>query len=599
MSSSKRTKNQASAFLLAEEAVQLLFRGGLHHASIYCIGSIPFVLALVAYVGTMIHSGYAHVYHGTGALGLALLFMWMKALQARFGQHLAATLRDESLPPWTLRAFMNTFCRQALLHATFIVVYPISFLTVIPLGFAASMYQNMSVLDDCDTRSTRKLAEEALAQARLWPKQNHLLLWLCSPLMICLGAGIAIGTMPILNSVEDEFVVSLGGVYAFILLAAAVPTAPFSVFTVANVGVSIYFILEMAHVVTGADTLFARNPGALLENDLFISLVCGITYLLLDPVLKAAYAIRCHEGTSLHTGADLRVALRQIKKTAAVLLVLASATLALPAVADAPVADAPGIEAQLTSLDQAINEELSERRYTWRMPREERPDVELPWLMQILQDFGNSIRGWIKAGFDFASDVIEAIWDWFFGDGSRDGNGWDGDDLAGSSRTFSQSFRILTGLLAMVLIVATLYLIWRAYRRREPTSTTLLAAAPTATPDLRDEATTAADLPQDEWTQMARELAGKGEYRLASRALFFSILATLAQQEIIRIARFKSNMDYDVELLRRAASIGNIPQVFSRSALLYETVWYGEHEATLETLEALNACQKELHHGLS
>ena len=594
MSSSKRPKNQASAFLLAEEAVQLLFRSGLHSMSLYCIGSVPFVLGLVAYVGTMLHSGYAHLYHGTGALGLAILFMWMKTLQARFGQHLANTLRDEPPSPWQVRAFMTTFCRQGLLHGTFMVVYPVAFITVIPMGFVASMYQNMSVLDDCNTQSTRKLAEDAFSQARLWPKQNHFLLWLCSPFMICLGAGILIGTMPLLNSVEDEFFVSLGGVYAFLLLAAAIPTSPFAVFTVANVGIGIYFILEMAHVVTGADTLFARNPGALLDNDFFISLVCGITYLLLDPVLKAAYAIRCHEGTSLHTGADLRVALRRISRIAPLLLVLTTTAIALPAAADVPVDSA-----QVAPLEQALDEELAERRYTWRMPRADRPDAELPWLLQLLQDFGESVRGWIKAAFDFASDVIKAIWDWFFGDGSRDGGGLDGSDLSGASRTFSQSFRILAGVLAVVLIVATLYLVWRAYQRRDSTLTAMPVSAPSDLPDIQDEATTAADLPQDEWTQMARELAGKGEFRLASRALFFSILATLAHQEIIRIARFKSNMDYDVELIRRAASIGEVPRVFSRSALLYETVWYGEHEATLETLEALNAYREELHHELS
>lgn len=594
MSRSKHAKNQAPAFLLAEEAVQLVFRSGLHPASLYCIGSVPFVLALIAYVGTMIHSGYAHHYHGMGALGLALLFMWMKTFQARFGQHLTATLRDEVVPPWSPRAFLSTFCRQGMLHATFLLVYPIACLTVIPIAFALSTYQNMSVLDDCAPSSTRKLAEKALSQARLWPKQNYLLLWICSPFMICLGAGILIGTMPLLNSVDDQLFVSLGGMYATLLLIAAIPTAPFAVFTVANVGVSIYFALEMAHVLTGADTLFARNPGALLENDLFISLVCGITYLLLDPVVKAAYAIRCHEGLSLHTGADLRVALGRVSKWAAIVLVLLTAATALPTAADTPSA-----EIQVAPLEQALDEELAERRYTWRMPRAERAEVELPWLLQLLQDFGESVRGWVKAVFDFVSNVIEAIWDWFFGEDEEEGGGLDGTDLSGASRTFSQSFRILAGILAFVLIGATLYLLWQAYRRRDTPLSAAPTDAPADMPNIEDEATTAADLPQDEWTQMARELAGKGEFRLASRALFFSILATLAQKEIIRIARFKSNMDYDNELLRRAASIGNVPQLFSRSAFLYETVWYGEHEATLETLQTLNAYQEELRHGLS
>jgi hypothetical protein len=579
-------KHGASAFLLAEEAVQLILRAGLAPLSVYAIGTVPFVLGLVAYVGAMAHSGIAHIYVGTGALGLALLFMWMKAFQARFAQHLRAELRDTALTPWSVRAFFSSLCRQAFIHASVVIVYPVAFVTVLPMGFAAALYQNTSVLDDGSPQSARALATEALAQARLWPKQNHILLWLCSPLMVCVGTGVVLGTLPILDNLEDQFLVSLGFFYAVILLLAALPVSPFAVITFVNISSALFLVIELFHILTGADSLFSRNPGAVIQNDLFLSVVCGITYMLLDPILKAAYTIRCHEGESLTTGADLRVGIRRIRQAAACVLIVATVAMALPAESETPANDA-----QVAPLNQAIDDELSARRYTWRMPREEQPDVALPWLLQLLVEFGESVRGWMKAAFDFIADAVEAIWDWFFGGGGSDAGG-------GSPSSFNRSIRFLVGILAGALIAVTLYLVWRAYRDRETKALIPINAAEGQAPDLEDEATTAADLPQDEWLQLAQELAGKGDFRLASRALFFSILAILADREVIRIARFKSNMDYDSELTRRASSIGNAPQLFSRSAFLYESVWYGKHEATSGTVESLFTCQEEMRHGL-
>ncbi len=122
-------------------------------------------------------------------------------------------------------------------------------------------------------------------------------------------------------------------------------------------------------------------------------------------------------------------------------------------------------------------------------------------------------------------------------------------------------------------------------------------ALPPPAPDLTDEATTAAELPEDEWFKLARELAAKGDFRLAARALFFSSLAVLAQREFIRIARFKSNMDYANEVKRRATAAADAPDAFSESALIYESVWYGEHVANADTLNQLHACQERLRHA--
>ena len=153
-------------------------------------------------------------------------------------------------------------------------------------------------------------------------------------------------------------------------------------------------------------------------------------------------------------------------------------------------------------------------------------------------------------------------------------------------------------MIGLVLVLVTLYLLWISYRQRQPTPLVAIAPLEARKPDLEDEATTAADLPEDEWFRLAQELANAGDFRLAARALFFSILATLARRDVIRIARFKSNMDYQLELGRRASSLGEAPALFNRLALIYESVWYGEHEANVAVLTQMHAHQERLRHAV-
>lgn len=594
--STKRNREQ-SAYLLAEEALELLVRSGAATLSVYLIGTLPFLLGFIAYWAAMSSSAHAYRYASPGALGLALLFIWMKALHARFAQHLHGRLHDTALPPWTARAFWTAFCRQGAIHATVVLVYPVCFLTVLPMAYCAGWYQNTTVLEDGGPRSMRSLMQEAAGQAKLWPKQNHMLLWLASPLMVILGTAIYLGTFPVLDGlqvdgIDDSLFFALGFIYGGIVLLAMLPLAPFACFVAVNIGTALLFGIELFHMLTGADTLYTRNAEALLGNTTFIALACGLTYAVLDPILKAAYAIRCHRGQSLRTGVDLRVALGRIRRgaTRVTVALIAAACLAhsftwIPAHAQTGGAD------RAAALDQALDKELAAHKYTWRMPREPRPDTELPWLLQALSDLGQSIRDGIKRAFTFLGDLWDGFKKWLRGD-------TDGQSKGNADSHFNPSIRLLVVLLGVALAAVTAVLLLRSYRSRQREPLAPLATPPAKTPDLEDDATTAADLPEDEWFHLAQELAAKGDFRLAARALFFSILATLARQEVIRIARFKSNMDYRREVSRKANALGEDPAVFSRSAFVYEAVWYGNHEATAETLNQMRAYQERLRHAV-
>jgi hypothetical protein len=76
----------------------------------------------------------------------------------------------------------------------------------------------------------------------------------------------------------------------------------------------------------------------------------------------------------------------------------------------------------------------------------------------------------------------------------------------------------------------------------------------------------------------------RGEARLALRALYLAGLAHLAHRELIRLARHKSNWDYDRELRRRARGNEGLLTAFDANLMAFEASWYGDHVVTSDTL---------------
>jgi hypothetical protein len=127
---------------------------------------------------------------------------------------------------------------------------------------------------------------------------------------------------------------------------------------------------------------------------------------------------------------------------------------------------------------------------------------------------------------------------------------------------------------AVGIIVWVAVLMWRQSRRL---GMPVLAgrAVAAAAPDLRDENLEAAQLPPDSWLALAREQAARGEWRLAWRALYLATLARLAAEGLLSLAKFKTNLDYERELRRRALSRAEIVAHFASRRRQFEGVWYG------------------------
>ena len=77
---------------------------------------------------------------------------------------------------------------------------------------------------------------------------------------------------------------------------------------------------------------------------------------------------------------------------------------------------------------------------------------------------------------------------------------------------------------------------------------------------------------------MANELLQRGEFRPALRAFYLSSLAHLAARNLVSLAKFKSNHDYERELRRRGHSFPELLNLFADNVSVFERIWYGLHE---------------------
>ena len=549
MKASKRTEEAKAPFELIEEAFHLLRLAPASTLAAYYLGSLPFVLALLFFWSDMSRSAFAGQRLATGALVLSLLFFWMKTWQAIFAQELLARLSGEASRPWKYSHLLRAGVVQAIVQPSGLFLVPLAFLILVPFGWIYAFYQNVSALGNGEDRGLRQVLQRSWRQARLWPLQNHYLL----------------------------FLLKFFGIFVFLNLITAVLAIP-------------YLLSKFLAI----DTAFSQSLSAALNTTFFAS-IFGLTYLCLDPILKTIYVLRCFYGESLQTGRDLKAEIKNVQSQQKLPALLASILLlglTLPAEcfgqaqdsASSETADPaqtsraamrpphPGISAP--ALDRSIEETLRKREFTWRMPREK--------LRQVEESKKGVIATLLESVLDSLSDVLKTVAGWI-----EDFFRWLSKYLRPRSNTGASGTAWISAMYAFLwvivgaLVCALLFLLFRVWRTwRQPS--TMLAEAIMPVPDVADENVAADQLPEDGWLKLARELLEKGELRLALRAFYLASLARLAQSNLITIARFKSNRDYERELQRRAHAFPAVTSTFAENVSIFDRVWYGLHEVNPE-----------------
>lgn len=527
-----------------ETAVRLLRSAPPGALLCYYFGSTTCLLGLLYFWADMSRGAFAAEHLTESALKAAGLYVWMKCWQAVFLAKLRAHLFMEEEAPWTLDRIGRLILTQAALQPIGLFLRFIAANLLLPYIWTYSVFAGIAILGDGREPSLRVVLGRSIREAGLWWRQTHLAL-------ICLFG--------------------------------------FALFVWLNVNIVASLLPEMARMFLGIESPFTRD-GMAMFNTTFFAATLAATYLCFDPVRKAVFLVRHFQGQSLQSGEDLRVELRVLRQRpgmamAALLLAATLCTVPLnslraevataptPVEASATLAPVSSSQVDSSSLSNSLDQVLERREYAWRFPRAVKKEVEE--------------KGWLAGFFD---GITKTFSRWY-----KKLNDWlrHRDRKVSESKEFSMPFhfdvgtvaRITLIVLGVVFIALVVVMYWRARKKQQEP---VLAEAVNAMPDLSQEAVTADQLPEDGWTRLGRELMERGELRLALRAFYLASLAHLGQREYIRLARHKSNHDYDRELQRRARGNGELLSAFDENLLVFEGAWYGDHAVTEMTLQGFS-----------
>ena len=215
-------------------------------------------------------------------------------------------------------------------------------------------------------------------QAALWPVQNSLIIWLASPFVLICTALFVLVLIPVSTFFNPA---ASPQVLLFIAILLTIPFCPLGMITAINIGMALGLLPSLLKTLFDVETIFSMG-GPHMVNHTFFAIVCGISYLCLDPLVKAAYCLRCFYGESLQSGEDLKVELRSLVRPAALGVVLIVLFLAFCPVSNSfGEPETTGITRHENSvpsgkLDAAIEKVINRPGYTWRMPREKPPETE-------------------------------------------------------------------------------------------------------------------------------------------------------------------------------------------------------------------------------
>ena len=543
-----RKRHGKPATEMIEEASHLLRAGPVSALAYYYVGSVPFVLGLLYFWADMSRNPFAPQRLAGAALGLALLFVWMKFWQVVFARKLRAFIAGESSPAWNFARVRRVLVAQMVWQPIGLVVLPVALPTILFAAWTYGFYQNLTALDDGESTSLRALAKKSARLSALWPGQNHTAL-----LILLLFA----------------FVVGLGW-------SIFCPLLP-----------------ELGKMLFGIQSVFTLGASSML-NTTFLTAMIGLTYLCVDPLMKAVYVLRCFYGESLQSGADLKAELRgfALRPVAVIFLLVFLASASSLRAQESTSATSPAAPTSVAppELDEAIDDVVQKRKYTWRSPREKIMEEEAAGgEKSAFARFLESVWTWVRDTLKTTAEWIVRALNRLFGGGRRMGT-------PSTGISWEQIRGLLLVMLALCvgLIIFFLLRMWRNKYRRPPV---VQSEAVKSAPDLTDENITAEQLPEDGWTKLARELLERGEFRLALRAFYLASLAHLAGRNLISLAKFKSNRDYERELGRRGHSFPSLLSVFSENLLAFDRTWYGMHETTRDLVQRFAANVEKIKAG--
>ena len=467
---------------LVEEAVHLVRTAPSHLLLCYYVGTLPYVLALLYFWADMSRRGDARTRCAEGALLVAALFLWMKCWHTIFAQGLLARLCGAPSPKWTLPRAARMVVNQIAIQPTALVALPLSILALLPFAWLHAFYHNMTALDSGEAGGLRPVMRRAWAQAKLWPRQNHTVIWLISPALLVVAAAMFVAVFPVMQVVSPDWVGNFLNLYACIVALILVPLSPLGVLMTANFAFLMVAVPSLLKSLLGLETTLIVPP----LNSTLLAAACSLTFVCMDPFMKAVYVLRCFYGESLATGEDLRAELRSlppprrsVRTLALVTAILvgcaAAASAGTPsepgpgsahveqtgnsgagqgATAPAPLAPHTGAEIVPADLDDAIGAVIQQREYVWRSPRDESlfPGAEQGPIVRFMERVYRTSVAILKKVFKWVARLLS----WIFPSPRPGGAGMSGEAWIASLRALM--YILIAALLVTILVLSLIHI---------------------------------------------------------------------------------------------------------------------------------------------
>ena len=263
----KRRNDPAHGALdILEESVHLIRRAPMRLLLQYYLGTFPFVVGFLYFWADMSRGPFAHRHISEAALGVSLLYIWMKTWQSVYCSNLYSRLTAQQEQNFSVKRVLRIVITQMILQPYSLFLFPISIFVILTFAF----FQNVLVIGDGSDLNLRRVIQTSWKQAYLWFPQN----------------------------VRIVLILQVFAVIIFV-----------------NVGVLLLSIPQLIKMLFGIETIFTLS-GFHALNTTFLSVVAAITYLIIDPLVATLYTLRCFYGESIGSGADLIAELKGVAETA-------------------------------------------------------------------------------------------------------------------------------------------------------------------------------------------------------------------------------------------------------------------------------------------
>ncbi len=534
----RKRRRETGAVQILEEAFHLARTADAGTYCLYYLGAVPWAVGLLYFVADMSRSSLAGRDAAFAAVAMTVLWMWKRYCQAAFCARLWDGLNPGHLPRLGADDRFRALAAFWFAQAFRLPLLVVGLFFAIPLGWILATFQNLGAL--------------ALVQP---PGER--------PLRSLVGRSIRYS--------HDQWAQNHGVLLVFFLV---------SLFTWVNLVAACLVVASLVKSIFGVESPFTISPVVAMANTTFVLGSFLLMQLAIDPLLNAAYVLRCFRASSRTTGADLLSRLvacrgrrdeeaRRERGTLGRVAVLALfvAAFAFPVPSSAQEA-APAVEPE--RFRSEIAETLAQKKYQWQLSRRSDGSEEEAgesWLGQRLSEIAESVQRLFRSvGKRIEEGIREQM------ERNRPAGGGAKED---SFKTLGSTTSIALVVVVLGLLVWFAALLYRSHRGRDKPEVVEEGGA--AAIDLASEDIVATQLHEDEWLRLAREQIAKGEERLAIRALFLATLAHLGEQGLLKIVRSKSNRDYRSELGLRARTLGELRRAFDENTMLFERVWYGLH----------------------